>query len=89
LHAFNEVSHLKGALPAPEIVDIKTCQWKCTYSPMSYFIVKYWEHFIMNVTMEVTTTHGSISFKSSMAWKDLILACYVRNKFGFEIFFCP
>jgi len=43
----------------------------------------------MNVTMEITAADGSISFKSSMAWKELILACYVRNKFGFEICSVP
>ena len=58
-------------------------------SLVSYFTVKHWEHFIMNVTMEITAADGSISFKSSMAWKELILACYVRNKFGFEICSVP
>jgi len=57
-------------------------------SLMSYFTFKYWQHFIMNVTMK-TTTGGSISFKSSMSGKELIVACCVRNKFGFEICSVP
>jgi hypothetical protein len=44
-----------------------------------YFTVKYWEHFIMNVTIDITPTEGSISVKSGMAWKELILVCFVRN----------